>query len=87
MRTKKTKLRQKKRSIKATGIIVAIEWDVQGNPIRAALSTNDERVYMIDRRSKKGREVARLLREHVEVGGILNSKGSIFVKDYACIDY
>ena len=87
MPTQKLKSFPKNRFITATGIVVPIAWDVQGNPIRTALSTNDEREYMIDRRSRKGKEVATLLREQVQVGGILNNKGSILVKDYACIEY
>ena len=74
-------------SITAIGIIIPVEWDVQGNPIRVALSTDDEQEYIIDRRSGKGREIAKRLRELVRVVGILNAKGSIIVKQYEWIDY
>ena len=64
-----------------------MEWDVDGNPVRVALSTNDENEYVIDKRSGKGREIAKLFRAQVRVLGILNEKGSIIVKQYECIDY
>ena len=75
------------KSITAIGIIIPVEWDIQGNPVRVALSTNDEHEYVIDRRSRKGREIAKLVREQVKIVGILNDKGSISVKHYECIDY
>ena len=87
MRTKELKSSPKNRFITAIGIIVPVEWDIQGNPIRAALSTNDEHEFLIDRRSGKGREMSMLLREQVQVEGILNDNGSIIVKHYKCIDY
>lgn len=86
MRRKKPKLYPKNRSITVIGIIVPVEWDAEGIPTRVALSTDDEHEYVIDRRSKKGNEMAKLLREQVQVEGILNDKGSIIVKRYACID-
>lgn len=86
MRTKEPKSYPKNRSITVIGIIVPVEWDTEGNPTRMALSTDDEHEYVIDRRSKKGNEMAKLLREQVQVEGILNEKGSIIVKRYACID-
>ena len=87
MRTKEIKSYPKNRSITAIGIIIPVEWDVQGNPVRVALSTNDEHEYVIDRRSRKGREIAKLVREQVRIVGNLNEKGSIIVKQYECIDY
>ncbi len=75
------------KSITAIGIIIPVEWDVQRNPVRVALSTNNENEYMIDRRSRKGREIAKLVRAQVKIEGILNEKGSIIVKHYEPIDY
>jgi len=86
LQTKKQKSYPENKSITAIGIIVPVEWDVQGNPVRTALSTNDEHEYVIDRRSGKGREMSKLLQEQVQVEGILNEKGAIIVKRYACID-
>ena len=85
MRKKKT-FGSEAKTVSATGIIVPVEWDTDGNPIRVAISTNDEHEYVIDRRSKKGNEMLKLLRKQVQVEGILNDKGSIIVKRYACID-
>ena len=87
MRTKGLKSYPEDRSITAMGIVIPVQWDVQGNPIRMALSTVDEHEYIIDRRSRLGREVANLLRKQVKVLGILNEKGSITVKHFECIDY
>ncbi|HIJ56217.1 MAG TPA: hypothetical protein HPQ03_08825 [Deltaproteobacteria bacterium] len=85
MRKKKT-FGSEIKTVSASGIIVPVEWDTQGNPTRMALSTDDEHEYVIDRRSKKGNEMAKLLRAQVQVEGILNEKGSIIVKRYECID-
>lgn len=87
MQPKEPKSYPKNKLITAVGIILPVAWNVQGNPIRVALSTNDEQEYVIDRRSRKGREVAKLLREQVQIEGVLNDKGSIIVKHYKHIDY
>ncbi len=86
LRTKKPKSYPNNRPISATGIIVPVKWDVEGNPIQVALSTNDEQVYVIDRRSGKGREIAKLLQTQVSVDAILNDRNTIIVKHYAFVD-
>ena len=62
-------------------------WDVQGNPTRVALSTNDENVFPIDKRSEKGKQLGDLVRKWVCVEGVLTPKGTIIVNRYECIDY
>lgn len=52
-----------------------------------ALSANDENVFPIDKRSKKGRKLEKLIRKWVCVEGVLTPKGAIIVKRYECIDY
>ena len=86
MQKKATKSHPENRSITATGVVIPVMWDIQGNPIRVALATTDEQEYVIDRRSRNGREVATLLREQVQIEGFLNEKGSITIKRYARID-
>ncbi len=86
MQNKEPKSYPENRSITAVGIVIPVMWDIQGNPIRVALSTTDEQEYVIDRRSRKGREVATLLREQVQIEGFLNEKGSIIIKQYTRVD-
>ena len=86
MSNKQSKSCSENRSITAVGIIVPVAWDNEGNPIQVALSGNDEHEYVIDTRSKKGREAAGLLKEHVQIEGILTDNGSIIVKRYKWMD-
>ncbi len=56
-------------NITATGIVIGSEWDDNGNPTMVSISTHDEREFIVDARTKKGRELKRFLRRKVQVTG------------------
>ncbi len=55
------------------GIVIPVGWDEKGNVDAAAISTYDEDEYLIDNHDK-GRELLALIREEVEVSGILREE-------------
>ena len=57
--------------IEITGIVIPVEWDKKGNPVRIAISTYTEQEFLIDGQNKQGREVQHLLRHKVRVNGML----------------
>jgi len=52
------------------GIVIPVDWDEMGNVVAIALSTNDEKEYLIEDKGKGG-ELKRFLREEIEINGIL----------------
>ena len=70
---------------KIKGIIIPVDWDEKGNVVAVALSTHDEKEYMINR-TGKGDELRALIREEVEVLGQVGQKGGrrmITVQEYS----
>ena len=60
--------------INLKGILIPVNWDHKGNIVALALATGDEEVYWIENRGPD-EALLRLLREEVEVTGILKSRG------------
>ena len=66
------------------GIVIPIEWDDIGNVMAIALSTFDEKEYVIDKRGR-GIELISHLREELEISGVLSQVENnqvITVTDY-----
>ena len=62
-----------------------MDWDEKGNVVAAAISTNDEDEYFIDKDHHKGEELLHLIQEEVEVSGVAReneNKKIIAVQDY-----
>jgi hypothetical protein len=57
--------------IEAVGVIVADDWDDQGNPMVFALSTYEEEKYILDCSSPAGRRLRGLVNRKVRVTGRL----------------
>ena len=57
--------------IETVGVIVADDWDDQGNPKVFALSTYEEEKYILDCSSPAGRRLRSLLHRKVRVTGRL----------------
>jgi len=71
--------------VKFCKCIEAVEtMELQLNP--NSKSAGKTKQQTTNKRSKKGQELAKLIREQVRIVGILNEKGSIIVKRYECID-
>lgn len=67
-----------------TGVIIPADWDRDGRITGVAISTHDEKEYLVRRRAK-GAELVRLLQKEVEVTGwteLDQGKKTIVVKDY-----
>ena len=67
------------------GIVIPVEWDGEGNALAVAILSPDEQEYVIEQ-DKKGKELIGLIRQEVEVSGVVRKviKGSktITVKSY-----
>jgi hypothetical protein len=66
------------------GVVIPMDWDDQGNVVRIAISSHDEKEYMVEREGKGG-ELLAFIRKEVEVGGEIREadhKKVIRVKTY-----
>ncbi len=72
--------------ISATGIIIPVAWDENGNPQAFAISTYDEIEYLIDGRNEAGQELMRMDQQKIHINGRLgptvNSRRLITVIRY-----
>ena len=59
-----------KRLATLRGILVPVDWDDEGNVTAVAVSTRDEREYLIDR-DAIGKGLQSHIREEIELSGIL----------------
>jgi hypothetical protein len=70
------------------GIVIAVDWDKEGNALAAAISGLDEQEYLIER-DAKGKELLGLTRREIEVSGMVSKavKGrkTIKVKSYQAV--
>jgi len=64
----------------ALGIIVPVEWDLNGNPSAWAISTYDENLYQIDNATEKGRELGSFLGRKILLSGVLDDSGDKYCK-------
>ena len=68
--------------IEAVGVIVADDWDDQGNPKVFALATYQEEKYILDCSSPVGRRLRSLVHRKVRVAGrlYLDENDSIYIR-------
>jgi hypothetical protein len=50
------------------GVVIPMDWDEQGNVVRIAISSHDEKEYLVEK-GGKGHELLAFIRKEVEVGG------------------
>jgi len=55
------------------GVVVPTDWDEHGNVVALAISSNDEKEYMVDKKGK-GKELLGLIRKEVEVRGVISDE-------------
>jgi hypothetical protein len=55
------------------GIVIAAEWDDEGNPLATSISSPGEQEYLVEQDSK-GKELLGLLRQEIEVAGIVKKR-------------
>jgi len=77
---------EKNRRLRAIkGIVIPVDWDQNGNPISVAIATHTEDEYLVSNDSK-GKELFNLIREGVEITGMVKEIAGIKiikVKDIA----
>lgn len=61
---------------KIQGLIIPSAWDKEGNVLAVVVSTFDEDEYLVER-DEKGEQLFGLLREEVEVSGVVGIKDGI----------
>lgn len=67
------------------GIVIPVDWDQEGNPVSVAIATHTEEEYLVSNDSK-GKELFNLIREGVEITGLVKEIAGIKiikVKDIA----
>ncbi|UCF73659.1 MAG: hypothetical protein JSW35_04210 [Deltaproteobacteria bacterium] len=52
------------------GLVIPVDWDEKGTVVAVAISTHDEKEYLIDR-DEKGRELLHFIQQEVQASGIL----------------
>lgn len=57
-----------------SGLVIPTEWDQQGNVINFAIATRDEEEYILEGHTHRV-SLRPLLRQEVEVSGVLEKKG------------
>jgi hypothetical protein len=71
--------------ITVTGIVISVDWDEEGNPIAAAISSSDEQEYLINP-DAKGKELLAFIRKKIAAEGVVRKKKKdqkvITVKNY-----
>jgi len=66
------------------GVIIPMDWDEHGNVVRIAISSHDEKEYLVEK-GGKGTELLAFIRREVEVGGVVKEEDHrkmIRVKQY-----
>jgi hypothetical protein len=63
----------RKKTTVVKGVVVPTDWDEQGNVVALAISSNDEKEYMVDKKGK-GRDLLGLIRKEVEVRGVIREE-------------
>ena len=67
------------------GIVIAVDWDKEGNAIAVAILSPNEQEYVIEQ-DKKGKELISLIRQEIEVSSVVRSvrkdSKTITVKSY-----
>jgi len=55
------------------GVVIPTDWDEHGNVVALAISSNDEKEYIVDNKGK-GKELLGLIRKEVEVRGVITEE-------------
>lgn len=61
----------KKESITTIGVVIPVEWDINGKPSAYAFSTYEENEYLIDIRTDLGKEISAIEKQKISVTGTL----------------
>ena len=61
------------REIRVRGIVIPVEWDADGNAIKAAISATNEEEYLIEDDKNSGQFLG-LIRQEVDVRGMVREE-------------
>jgi hypothetical protein len=62
-----------KRKIRVRGIVIPVEWDAEGNAIKAVISAVNEEEYLIEDNKNSGQFLG-LIRQEVDVRGMVREE-------------
>ena len=73
-------------SIITVGVVIPVAWDNNGNPMAFALSTYEEKEYLINDETELGKELMRMKKQKIRVtgtlGGVVNNRRVMTVSCY-----
>ena len=76
----------KKETITTVGVIIPVEWEESGKPVSFALSSYEEKEYLIDVRTELGKQLSTIEKQKVRVNGtlgrVVNNRRMIFVNNF-----
>lgn len=55
------------------GLVIPVDWDEKGTVVAVAISTHDEKEYLIDR-DQKGQELLHFIQQEVQASGVLRER-------------
>ena len=80
------KSRLKNETITTVGVVIPVDWKADGSAIAYALSSYDEKEYLIDIRTELGKKLSTVEKQKIRVTGtlgrIINNRRMISVKSY-----
>lgn len=68
---KPDKNQTEKETITTVGVVIPVEWEDNGRPIAFAISSYEEKEYLIDLRTRMGKELAAIEKQKIRVTGTL----------------
>lgn len=58
-------------TITTVGVVIPVEWEDNGRPVAFAISSYEEKEYLIDLRTRVGKELAGIEKQKIRVTGTL----------------
>ena len=65
---------QDHQSITVQGLVIASQWDLEGNPVKVQIATFDDQEYLVDDTQLNG-ELHHFIHKKVEISGIVAKTG------------
>ncbi len=76
----------KKDTITTTGVVIPVAWEESGKPVSFALSSYEEKEYLIDMRTKLGKQLSTMEKQKIRVTGtlghVVNNRRMLSVNSY-----
>lgn len=73
-------------TITTVGVVIPVEWEENGKAVAHALSSYEEKEYLIDIRTDLGKELAAVEKQKIRVTGtlgpVVNNRRIIYVNSY-----